>query len=819
MVKKISQLDPLFCTGCGACFNVCPAGAIGMRADAEGFLTPQIDESLCTNCGLCAKVCPAMTPPKFNGEPEFAYAVWASDEIRFNSSSGGMFTLLANSIFDRGGYVAGAAYADNFKVKHILISKSEDLDKLRNSKYVQCDTGEIFKEVKAALEAGAPVLFSGCPCQVAGLYGYLGKEYSNLITADIICHGAPSPLALEKFLEIRERGRKIDAVHFRNKAKTGWSTTTLIEFDNGAEYRGDWQSCTYFQAFLSGLSTRRSCGVCAYAKSQRVADFTLGDFWNIHFYNADYDDKKGTSLVLVNTEKAAALFDELKPQMKLCEPVPISFAQKYNMQLSEPEKSHNKRAQFFKLMHEMSFDAAVHLTLPKKYDIAQIGWWFNQNFGGALTNFALHEALKDMGYSVAMPDWPKNCYGMPAQSLVRDFAKEHYDIVEINSPSDLTRLNDMCGAFVVGSDQVWSYNCAPHDHLGFFLDFVDDSKKKISYASSFGMSWCESPPEIRKQTAFHLSRFDAISVREDMAVKICDQYFGLSAERVLDPVFICDKKRFIDLAAQSKLSFKNKFLFAYILDPTPDKRRALEKIAAEKKLEIKVILDAQYEDPALYQKNRETIGAQYVIDGASLYDYLYLLVNGSFIVTDSFHGACFSIIFEKDFAAISNGMRGVTRFETLFNIFPMLKNHWASEAKELLDNAAAFSKIDYGAVAPVLAAETERCKKWLYDALNKPKTNVLSTYDMLTNRLGARLDELENANEQGLHELWEKLNAVERIAQDAQNKADTILRSRSYKLGRAITFIPRKIRGLFRRLKRCFKKRKSSSSPKSTDTR
>lgn len=827
--RRIDLLDKKHCTGCGACYNVCPQNAIKMESDSEGFLMPQIDEAKCTNCGLCHKACPSLTPPHFYDEQTDCYAVMASDEVRADSSSGGMFTLLADYVFEKGGYVFGATYVKDFEVGHILISSKDEIYKLRNSKYVQSDTNTTFTQAKKFLEEGKYVLFSGCPCQIAGLYGYLQKNYDNLLTCDIICHGVPSPYALKKFIEIRKRGREIKDVQFRNKAKLGWSTKTFLEFDDGSEYIGEWNQCTYFNAFLHGLSTRWACGTCQYSKSERVADFTIADFWQIEKYNNAFNDGKGTSLVILNNKKAQDIFEEIKPKTILCESVPLNFAKLYNERLNPTLKPHSQRGEFFKLVDDISFDAAVHLSLEKRYDIVQIGWWFNKNFGGALTNFALNSALESMGYSVIMIDWPKNVYGMPEVSHIRDFAKEHYEIKSINSHEELVSCNELSDTFVVGSDQVWSYNCGPQNHLGFMLDFVNDSKKKISYSSSFGLSFYEGPSEIAKQAAFHLNRFDFVSVRENMGVELCKKYFSVDAERVLDPVFICDPKIYFEEAKKSEINEKEKFLFAYILDPTPIKKQAVEEIAKKKGLKIKVIIDAQYDDQNFYNKNKNTIGADYVLDDPSLNDFLYLLTNASFILTDSFHGACMSIILEKQFAAISNGLRGVPRFETLFGIFPMLKNHWVDDAKQLIGNDEVISTIDFKEAKKVMSDEIKRSIDWLKNAINSPKKHIISTYDILmknaeeNNRRQEErvaiaesslkkiaLNQKENF-ERELNEYAFKLNEYSNQVCDINNKVNGILASRSYKIGRALTWFPRKVRGLFRRIKRLLQRKNKIS--------
>ena len=224
------------CTGCGACYNKCPVNAIVMKPDAEGFSFPSINSEQCIHCGLCLKTCPVFeTKYENNPEPK-CYAVMANDEIRKNSSSGGVFTLLAEWVLRQGGVVCGAAYSqDCYSVQQIIITKEEDCHKLRGSKYVQSENGEIYKKVKAYLDNGTPVLFTGTPCQVAAVKAYLEKPYEKLYTLDLVCHGVPSPGVYQKFIEEQEKkyGSKAIQVTFRDKQFGGWNHSTKICFANG----------------------------------------------------------------------------------------------------------------------------------------------------------------------------------------------------------------------------------------------------------------------------------------------------------------------------------------------------------------------------------------------------------------------------------------------------------------------------------------------------------------------------------------------------------------------------------------------------------
>ena len=294
------------CTGCGACFNRCAKGAISMVPDEEGFAYPKVDAGKCVGCGLCQKACPQLNPSPFHPPMgKKVYAAWAKDDvIRLASSSGGLYTVFAQEIMKRGGLVNGVAYDKDFNLMHRLVDKAEDLVALRGSKYVQSDIGDVYRRVEQALKAGRPVLFTSTPCQVAGLYSFLGKSYDNLITCDFVCHGVPSPTFFKAMVkEVARKKHVADPVAFRFRDDREWGfRPALIDMD-GAEYADGVADKLYFKAFLDGCNYRENCYQCKYASFSRVADLTIGDFWGIGtwwpFTHADW--WKGVSVLLVNS--------------------------------------------------------------------------------------------------------------------------------------------------------------------------------------------------------------------------------------------------------------------------------------------------------------------------------------------------------------------------------------------------------------------------------------------------------------------------------------------------------------------------------------
>ncbi len=312
------KMDMVNCSGCSACCSVCPKNAIEMITDKEGFLKPSVDNDKCINCGLCVKRCTYLNPQYTNDPDPKCYAVMAEDRISYKSSSGGMFSVIAEYIIEQGGYVCGAALRDDFSVEHIIVDNKKDLDKLRGSKYMQSYTGDIYREIKKLLDKGKLVLFSGTPCQNAALYACVGKKYDNLYSIDILCHGIPSYKVFKKYWNDIYDGKPIKRLNFRDKENRGWSSGVSIEFEDGTKSYVTARNDPYFMAFLTVNSDCTSCGNCLYSRLPRAGDFTLGDFWGIKNTDREMWGKMGTSVVLLNNEKAEKLFETLKPALYKC---------------------------------------------------------------------------------------------------------------------------------------------------------------------------------------------------------------------------------------------------------------------------------------------------------------------------------------------------------------------------------------------------------------------------------------------------------------------------------------------------------------------
>lgn len=320
------------CSGCGGCKNVCPADAVRLEENELGYLFPRVDKEKCINCGLCLKRCPGVQKSVTDSqEPPKVYAVWAQDTVRKVSSSGGMFTLLAQRILEQNGMVFGAAFTKDWEVAHIGIENQEELSKLRGAKYVQSDTGFVYRRVKEALTAGRSVLFTGCPCQVSALRSFLGKEYPQLLTADLVCHGVPSRMVYRKYLEEVYGKDNIESFSFRTKEK-GYSCTVLeVKLKGGKTFYPSLKDKDpYEKVFHGSYALRKSCINCKFAELPRQGDFTIGDYWGVSLYDEKLNDGKGTSVVLVNNKKGEQVLEEIRNEAKLIRETPLEAAKRKN---------------------------------------------------------------------------------------------------------------------------------------------------------------------------------------------------------------------------------------------------------------------------------------------------------------------------------------------------------------------------------------------------------------------------------------------------------------------------------------------------------
>lgn len=359
------------CTGCGACVMKCPKQCIKMIEDDNGFLIPHIDLSLCVKCGLCDKVCHLSYKPELS-ENRVAYAATntKSRKVLNESSSGGIFTLLAEEVINQGGIVFGVELNNAWNVSHIAIDSVDGLWKLRGSKYVQSSTGDTYLKAEDALKQGITVLYSGTPCQIAGLKKFLSKDYENLYTVEVMCHGVASGKLFKlyiKWLEEKYNDKGTKYI-FRSKRFSGWGHEA--EFNCGRKVYKISADDPYIKCFMSGISLREECYSCQYTGIKRVADITIGDFWGIQREYPQWFDKNGVSAVLVNSMAGQRLIDLIRDTARFNEVSTASIA-KYNECLRQPAKYPENRKDFYSDIDKLGVEfiiskMLIHITRKDK---------------------------------------------------------------------------------------------------------------------------------------------------------------------------------------------------------------------------------------------------------------------------------------------------------------------------------------------------------------------------------------------------------------------------------------------------------------------
>lgn len=337
------------CCGCGACVQKCPKQCILLQEDNEGFLYPHVDVDTCIDCGMCEKVCPVLNPYDPRRPHQVLAAINKNEKIRMESSSGGIFTLLAEKVINEGGVVFGARFDDEWQVTLDYTETIEGLSAFRGSKYVQARTGETYKQCEQFLKDGCSVLFTGTPCQIAGLHHFLRKQYDNLTTCDFVCHGVPSPKVWRMYLTevIKGANRAIKDVQFRNK-DNGWKAFNFkMSYDAGSKtttLSSPYAENLYMRAFLRDMILRPSCYNCQAKQSRSMSDITIADYWGVQHTHPEMDDDKGTGLVLINSQKGMEYFDDIR--VKSIE-VDYDEAVVYNSAIVSSVSPHTNRDRFF----------------------------------------------------------------------------------------------------------------------------------------------------------------------------------------------------------------------------------------------------------------------------------------------------------------------------------------------------------------------------------------------------------------------------------------------------------------------------------------
>lgn len=468
-------------------------------------------------------------------------------------------------------------------------------------------------------------------------------------------------------------------------------------------------------------------------------------------------------MLLVNNEKGKELLDILHKSAKLLEPAPLEHAIKYNSQIKYSSMHNEKRQRFYSLMEDYnySFSKAVDYALRDRFDVGFVGWWYGANYGSALTAFALNRAIISMGKSVLMLNWPMNPPTPPGKgSRGRVFGEKFYDISPYLPLAATGEFNKHCDCFVVSSDQLWNwYSNRDTGSYYFFLDWVDDHHKKIAYSTSFGHDSVYYPYNMRLRLCYLLSRFDSISVREHSGIEVCKHDFGVDAVQTMDPVFLANEQDYEQALSLSNLTIDEPYVVAYIMNPTADKRNAVKKVAEELNLPYKIIVDGQ-ED---YQELKAQLDDdENLLENMPVEDWLFLIKHASYVVTDSFHGFCFSLIFKRQVSVFPNLLRGKARFDTLSAIAGV-EDRLFQTYEDFVAAENWMHEIDYDKVGSRMAPEIEASREWLLNALEarkkQPSAREIETRTLLEiNKQLASLEQAKDGKQKGsLHRAYSRV--------------------------------------------------------------
>lgn len=726
MLKVLDNMDK--CYGCSSCENVCPTAAINMLENNEGFLEPIIDQSKCIDCKACINACPSMNTIYDNTSSPEVLAFQADEESLLKGSSGGAFNILASYTIYNNGVVFGAAFDKDWRVKHISADNEKDLKNLAFSKYLQSDLGKTFKEVKKHLDNGKNVLYIGCPCQIAGLKTFLGKKCDNLCLVDLVCHGVPSPGTFISYLNENFNLKRLKNLFFRSGEK--WETAFNVEFENGEKEKFSVKGNKYLNSFLKDFNLRKTCFSCKFAKIPRQGDITLGDLWKASKMELNFPINK-TSVVLINNEKGADFFYRaVALSQKVCHIKDINLKNKFlNRNIFKASAGIDKlkyRDLFFSIYKNSGFTKAYDHVFKSlyHYDIGMV-LYMSDNYGSVATNVGLYKNLEKKGYTPIVMDSQASL-----GDVSKKFAAKYLNISsKYIEKGDHRAANDLCDVFIIGSDQSanWDLKGPKYYPDRRLLGFVDNEKLKLAYGISFGNERSCSDLLLRKLYTNLFKRFDAVSVRESYAVSMCKEMFGIEAEHVIDPVFLLDATDWKKIADLSVNSIECDYILAYILNPTEDKTSLIKKATEDYGLKAVIITDAQGYEIKIQKFNLQGT----INDKPTFEDWLSYFQNAKYIITDSFHGLCFSVIFEKPFAAIKN--RQKHRFDNLAAIMKLEANEmpFFDKIEEAISSTALFKELNYSDIRFNINEFIKRSGKWLEESLKLKPTHSKDKTDSI----------------------------------------------------------------------------------------
>lgn len=354
------------CCGCTACAKVCPKRCIIMRQDKEGFRYPYVDTERCINCGLCDKSCPILNKREIKGKLNAVAVQNREKDTLYHSAAGGAFSAIATITIKNGGVVYGAAYDEKMVVRHKSACTIDELNKFRSSKYVQSDLGNVYIDVEKKLQQGKEVCFSGTPCQIVGLKNYLKREYSSLVTVDLVCKGVGSPEVLKQYVELQEKRYKsaVIGMNFKRKTYGYHSSTMAVNFDNGKLYSCGGITDPMMRSFRANICLRPSCSECSFKGRYRVSDLTIFDCWHYSELTGKKDDDKGHTAVLIHSEKGKQRIQQCGGLLTVDEINPDEVIKLDGIMVENCVTNHKKRDVYMSILEKEGLEKAIEKCIP-----------------------------------------------------------------------------------------------------------------------------------------------------------------------------------------------------------------------------------------------------------------------------------------------------------------------------------------------------------------------------------------------------------------------------------------------------------------------
>ncbi len=663
--------DELNCTGCYT------------------FLQPVMEGKSSVNCEMCQNFCMSKDNILLQNTP-YTYIIQAKDkDFLAQSSSGGMFATIAKYVISRNGVVFGCSMErvkDGFDVKHIYVEDEKDLHKLQGSKYVQSELGYSYKHVQKFLNENRLVLFSGTPCQIAGLNVFLKNvEYENLLTIDLSCTGTPSKEIFNEYVKFLENKYKLKITNFefRNKSRLGWSCgNALITFENGKQEILYNNNSSYLNLFINKKIQPIRCQNCKYVGLERVSDITVADAWGLEYEYPDllkhkFYQNKGVSLVLLNSNKGRLWFKSIQREL-IFEDIAIKRLIKYNSPLVKSleaqvdntyldeyarngyigiehlfKKTLGKKYYYNILKNKLPIFIKKIIKLfikkSKKTDCLLMTLYCLNNYGSLLTAYALQKTINDLGYSSKLIHYG-NIYGFSYAFIKKYFSLTAHCI----NVKDFIKLNKLSDCFILGSDNLINLMTNSFEVITQNLfNYTYPNKKRIMISGSIG-SWdgTTQDPKEHDYLKYLLDRFDYLSTREEHGKQVFKDIFHCDADWINDPVFYLTKSDYIGLIKDVKEDYSNKIM-QYILYPTK-KTQAIVNYFQKKENKEVVKFDGN-ENAKIFINNKRN----------SVENWLAAIIHSDLIITDSFHCIAFSLIFNKPFVCIKNTHAPI-RFFSLF---------------------------------------------------------------------------------------------------------------------------------------------------------